>query len=86
MLPQVSGLDISREVRAKKIEQAFVMLTAKNSEMRRVLGLELGADDYMTKPFSVRELQARVRAIAQNTHACQDSEFDWDWCCNIANW
>ncbi len=76
MLPQVSGLDISREVRAKKIEQAFVMLTAKNSEMRRVLGLELGADDYMTKPFSVRELQARVRAIAQNTHACQDSEFD----------
>ncbi|MDM7861543.1 response regulator transcription factor [Alteromonas sp. ASW11-36] len=62
MLPQVSGLDICREVRAKKPEQAIVMLTAKNSEMDRVLGLELGADDYMTKPFSVRELQARVRA------------------------
>lgn len=76
MLPQVSGLDISREVRAKKTEQAIVMITAKNSEMGRVLGLELGADDYMTKPFSVRELQARVRANAQSTHACQDSEFD----------
>lgn len=62
MLPQVSGLDICRQVRDKKPQQAIIMLTAKNSETDRVLGLELGADDYMTKPFSVRELQARVRS------------------------
>jgi DNA-binding response OmpR family regulator len=61
MLPNVSGLDICRQVRQLKPEQAIIMLTAKNSETDRVLGLELGADDYMTKPFSVRELQARVR-------------------------
>ena len=62
MLPQVSGLDICRELRSKKPEQAIMILTAKGSETDRVLGLELGADDYMTKPFSVRELQARVRS------------------------
>lgn len=62
MLPNVSGLDICREVRQAKPEQAIIMLTAKSSEVDRVLGLELGADDYMTKPFSVPELQARVRA------------------------
>lgn len=62
MLPNVSGLDICRQVRQAKPGQAILMLTAKNSEMDRVLGLELGADDYMTKPFSVRELQARVRS------------------------
>lgn len=68
MLPGKSGLDICREVRAQKPEQAIVMLTSKNSEMDRVLGLELGADDYMTKPFSVRELQARVRAQLRKVH------------------
>ena len=62
MLPEVSGLDICREIRHCKPEQAILMLTSKNSETDRVLGLELGADDYMTKPFSVRELQARVRS------------------------
>lgn len=62
MLPGMSGLDICRQIREKKPEQAIIMLTAKNSETDRVLGLELGADDYMTKPFSVRELQARVRS------------------------
>ena len=61
MLPHISGLDICRELRSKKPEQAIMILTAKGSETDRVLGLELGADDYMTKPFSVRELQARVR-------------------------
>lgn len=62
MLPSMSGLDICRSVRQAKPEQAILMLTAKNSETDRVLGLELGADDYMSKPFSVRELQARVRS------------------------
>ena len=68
MLPGKNGLDICREVRAKKPEQAIVMLTSKNSETDRVLGLELGADDYMTKPFSIRELQARVRAQLRKVH------------------
>lgn len=61
-LPKVNGLDICRQVRQQKPEQIIVMLTAKNSEMDRVLGLELGADDYLTKPFSIRELQARIRS------------------------
>lgn len=62
MLPSLSGLDICKQVRQEKPEQAIIMLTSKNSEMDQVLGLELGADDYMTKPFSIRELQARVRS------------------------
>ena len=71
MLPGVSGLDICRQVRESKPEQAIIMLTAKNSETDRILGLELGADDYMTKPFSVRELQARVRSQLRKVHAIQ---------------
>lgn len=62
MLPDISGLDICRQVREAKPMQAIMMLTSRSSETDRVLGLELGADDYLTKPFSVRELQARVRA------------------------
>ena len=62
MLPSMSGLDICRILRQEKPTQSILMLTSKNSETDRVLGLELGADDYMNKPFSVRELQARVRA------------------------
>lgn len=68
MLPGMNGLDICRQVREKKPEQAIIMLTAKNSETDRILGLELGADDYMTKPFSVRELQARVRSQLRKVH------------------
>ncbi|WP_093327745.1 response regulator transcription factor [Thalassotalea agarivorans] len=62
MLPQMSGLDVCRQLRDTKSEQAIMMLTSRDSETDRVLGLELGADDYMTKPFSVREFQARVRS------------------------
>ena len=61
MLPMLSGLDICRKLRERKPEQAILMLTAKNSETDRVLGLELGADDYMSKPFSPQVLQERVR-------------------------
>lgn len=71
MLPSVSGLDICRQVRDKKPSQAIIMLTAKSSETDRVLGLELGADDYITKPFSVRELQARVRSQLRKVHVLQ---------------
>ena len=69
MLPGINGLDICRQIREQKPQQAITMLTSKNSETDRVLGLELGADDYMTKPFSVRELQARVRAQLRKVHA-----------------
>lgn len=68
MLPSLGGLDICRRLRESKPEQAIIMLTAKNSETDRVLGLELGADDYMTKPFSIRELQARVRSQIRKAH------------------
>src|SRR5690606_20325331 len=74
MLPGMSGLDICRQVRQTKPQQAILMLTAKNSETDRVLGLELGADDYMTKPFSVRELQARVRSQLRRAKLLQCME------------
>lgn len=68
MLPGISGLDVCRKVRELKPEQAIMMLTSRDSETDRVVGLELGADDYMTKPFSVRELQARVRSLLRRVN------------------
>ncbi|MGD2101175.1 MAG: response regulator transcription factor [Acidimicrobiia bacterium] len=61
MLPEMSGLDVCRQIRSSS-DVPIIMLTAKDSEADKVTGLELGADDYMTKPFSMRELIARVRA------------------------
>lgn len=63
MLPGKDGLDICRELRREKVTTPIIMLTARSDEIDRVLGLELGADDYVIKPFSVRELMARVKAI-----------------------
>ncbi len=63
MLPGLDGLEICRRLRSQAITVPILMLTAKTSEIDRVLGLELGADDYLTKPFSILELQARVKAI-----------------------
>jgi two-component system alkaline phosphatase synthesis response regulator PhoP len=63
MMPQLSGWDVLRGLRAKQIDVPVIMLTARGEEVDRVLGLELGADDYVTKPFSLRELLARVRAV-----------------------
>jgi DNA-binding response OmpR family regulator len=63
MLPGIDGLEILRRVRAKPSYTPVLILTSKSSELDRVLGLEIGADDYVTKPFSIRELQARVKAI-----------------------
>jgi two-component system, OmpR family, response regulator RegX3 len=62
MLPEVSGLDLCRAIRAES-DVPIIMVTAKDSEADKVTGLELGADDYVTKPFSVRELVSRVRAL-----------------------
>ena len=61
MLPGMSGLDVCRELRKRHFEAPIIMLTAKAEEVDRVVGLEIGADDYVTKPFSVRELLARIR-------------------------
>jgi DNA-binding response OmpR family regulator len=63
MLPGLDGLEICRRLRGRPGSAPILMLTAKSSELDRVLGLELGADDYLTKPFSVKELQARIKAI-----------------------
>jgi len=62
MLPKKDGLEICRELREKKIGIPIIMLTAKGEEIDKVVGLEIGADDYITKPFSVRELLARIKA------------------------
>jgi two-component system response regulator RegX3 len=66
MLPEVSGLDLCRAIRAES-DVPIIMVTAKDSEADKVAGLELGADDYVTKPFSVRELVSRVRALLRRT-------------------
>src|SRR5881409_1290458 len=67
MLPGKSGYDICKELRAKKIATPILMLTAKGQEIDKVVGLDLGADDYVTKPFGVRELLARIQALLRRT-------------------
>ncbi|HUU28536.1 MAG TPA: response regulator transcription factor [archaeon] len=62
MLPEMDGLEVCRELRQKNIGIPIIMLTAKGEEIDKVVGLEIGADDYITKPFSVRELLARIKA------------------------
>ena len=69
MLPGMDGLALCREIRALPGYVPILMLTAKSTELDRVLGLEMGADDYLVKPFSVRELQARVRALFRRVEA-----------------
>jgi DNA-binding response OmpR family regulator len=68
MLPELSGVEVTRIIRAES-GVPIVMLTAKDSELDKVVGLELGADDYVTKPFSLRELTARVRALFRRAEA-----------------
>ena len=63
MLPGLSGYDVCRQLRAKKISTPILMLTAKGQEIDKVVGLDLGADDYVTNPFGVRELLARIQAL-----------------------
>lgn len=71
MLPGMSGFDICRKARAMGIDTPIILLTARGEEMDKVLGLELGADDYITKPFSLRELLARIKVILRRTAAGQ---------------
>ena len=68
MLPRLSGYEVCRRMRGEGVTTPIIMLTARGEEADRVLGLDLGADDYVTKPFSIRELLARVRAILRRVH------------------
>ncbi len=72
MLPGLSGYDICKQLRAKKFPAPILMLTAKGQEIDKVIGLDLGADDYVTKPFGVRELLARIQALLRRTQAAGD--------------
>ena len=95
MLPGVDGFDVCREVR-KRSDLPIIMLTAKDDEFDRVLGLELGADDYVVKPFSVRELMARVKTVLRRVQpaaepalsepALQAGELRLDPACHIVSW
>jgi phosphate regulon transcriptional regulator PhoB len=75
MLPKISGLDVCKSLRSNKAFAAtpIIMLTAKVDEIDKIIGLEMGADDYITKPFSVKELIARVRAILRRVHESHQS-------------
>ncbi len=76
MLPQVDGFDVCRQIRARSTVP-IIMLTAKTEEIDKVLGLELGADDYITKPFSVREFRSRVKAVLRRAAlAAPDDQFE----------
>ncbi|HET7657878.1 MAG TPA: response regulator transcription factor [Bacillales bacterium] len=78
MLPKLDGLDVCKQVRQKQLMTPIIMLTARDDEFDKVLGLELGADDYITKPFSPREVVARVKAVmrryAPNTEEQSEAE------------
>ena len=78
MLPGIDGLEICQRLRSSAHSAPILMLTAKSAELDRVLGLEMGADDYLTKPFSVRELVARVKAILRRVQAPASEAFTGD--------
>lgn len=74
MMPRKDGLQACREIRGKGISTPIILLTARSAEVDKVLGLELGADDYLAKPFGMRELIARVRALLRRTQVTCDVE------------
>src|SRR5260370_36322581 len=80
MLPRLSGYELCRKLRAKGVNTPILMLTARGKEADRVVGLDLGADDYVTKPFSVRELMARERVLLRRTATGSDlpNELEFD--------
>ncbi len=73
MLPGIDGMEVCRRIRSEQNKVPVLMLTAKSEEIDKVLGLEIGADDYLTKPFSIREFIARVKAIFRRTQMMQES-------------
>jgi len=76
MLPGMDGLDVCKEIKRNNETKgvAIIMLTARGEELDKIIGLELGADDYITKPFSIRELLARVKAVLRRGSSVEDSE------------
>ncbi len=76
MLPKMDGMEVCKELRLQRVMTPILMLTAKGDEFDKVLGLELGADDYMTKPFSPREVTARVKAILRRTKLHEGTSID----------
>ena len=73
MLPEMDGFEVLKELRRRNVNTPVIMLTAKSQEIDKVLGLEFGADDYVTKPFSPRELQSRVKAILRRADRKQEA-------------
>ncbi|SDH99386.1 two-component system, OmpR family, alkaline phosphatase synthesis response regulator PhoP [Planococcus glaciei] len=76
MLPSMDGVEVCKSLRQQKVQTPIIMLTAKDDEFDKVLGLELGADDYMTKPFSPREVVARVKAVLRRTEQTTIAQAD----------
>ncbi len=74
MLPGMDGLEICKELRRKSIQTPIIMLTAKSQDFDKVIGLELGADDYITKPFHSHELRARIKAVLRRTHPAREDQ------------
>ena len=74
MLPEKDGIEICRDLRARNITSPILMLTARSEEIDKILGLETGADDYLTKPFSIREFLARVKAIFRRVDMLRQEE------------
>jgi DNA-binding response OmpR family regulator len=74
MLPEMDGLEVCRQAKSKGVRAPIIMLTAKGQEVDRVVGLELGADDYITKPFSRRELLARIKAVLRRGKSGQEQD------------
>lgn len=73
MLPGLDGIEVCRQLRNQNVYTPILMLTSKSSELDRVLGLEMGADDYVTKPFSIQELMARIKAILRRVKAIENT-------------
>ena len=76
MMPQKDGFQTLRDIRLKQKKLPVIMLTAKSEEIDKLLGLEMGADDYITKPFSIRELAARIRAVLRRSSTDDNMEAD----------
>jgi DNA-binding response OmpR family regulator len=74
MMPRMSGLDVCKQLKVKKPALPIIMLTARGQEVDKVVGLELGADDYVTKPFSIRELLARVKAVLRRAQGANKDQ------------
>ena len=74
MMPKMSGLDVCKQLKAKRPALPVIMLTARGQEVDKVVGLELGADDYVTKPFSIRELLARIKAVLRRARGAPQEQ------------